>query len=243
MSSGAEVFDDVERTKAYHAWRHRPNSPNKSIEEPIIVEMLGDVQAESILDLGCGDGTFGLELLDAGCQSYLGVEISQEMVRAAQGILADTSSQIVQNSIESWSYPPEQFGLVISRLVLHYVADLDAAFSNVYATLKSGGRFVFSIVHPVITSSDKSRKGGGIRQDWIVDNYFEAGTRQVFMMGEYIEQYHRTVEDIFGALQGAGFIVEQLREACPKKENFTDMKLYERRKRIPLFLFFEVRKA
>ncbi len=191
-----------------------------------------------IVDLGCGDGVFGLDLLKAGCQSYLGVEASLSMVEMAQRELQHPSAQVDHAKIEEWTYPTKQFDLVISRLALHYIANLDATFRKINETLKSGGRFIFSMVHPVITSFDKSRSDKGLRQDWIVDDYFALGSRKVFFMGDYIEQYHRTVEDIFKALQNANFLVEQLRESCPKLENFINVELYERRRRIPLFLFF-----
>ena len=69
-----------------------------------------------------------------------------------------------------------------------------------------------------------------------------SGARKVYFMGEYVEQFHRAIEDVFKALQGANFIVEQLRESNPNPENFADKKLYERRRRIPLFLFLSSRK-
>ena len=56
-------------------------------------------------------------------------------------------------------------------------------------------------------------------------------------------KYHRTVEDYFRALQEAGFVVEQLRESRPQREQFADEQTYERRRRIPLFLFLAGRKV
>ena len=56
-------------------------------------------------------------------------------------------------------------------------------------------------------------------------------------MGGTVRKYHRTVEDYFRALQEAGFVVEQLRESRPQREQFADAQIYERRRRIPLFLF------
>lgn len=238
MSTGSQLFSTAGKLEAYLAFRHRPESLNESIEKPIILEMLGDVQGQHVLDLGCGDGVFGANLLQAGCKSYTGIEISKNMLAVASQTVQHPASQLILSRIEDWEYPANQFDLVTSRLALHYIADLSAIFAKVKYTLTTKGRFIFSIVHPIITASDKSRANDGLRQDWIVDNYFARGTRQVFMRGEYLEQYHRTIEDIFQTLQNTGFVVEQLREACPKAENFTDSALFERRKRIPLFLFF-----
>jgi len=57
-----------------------------------------------------------------------------------------------------------------------------------------------------------------------------------------VVKHHRTVEDYFAAVQAAGLVVEALREARPRRENFTDEALFNRRKRIPLFLVVAARK-
>ena len=49
---------------------------------------------------------------------------------------------------------------MISRMALHYIVDIAALFARVYATLADGGRFVFSIEHPVITSCSAARPDG-----------------------------------------------------------------------------------
>lgn len=243
MEEGPEFYADERKVNAYRARRHAPESPNESLEKPIFMELLGGAGAKRILDLGCGDGQFGLGLLEAGCRHYTGVEAALPMVRAAQQALHGRAAEIIHQQIEAYAFPQARFDLVISRLALHYVATLGDTFRDVYATLVSGGRFVFSMVHPVITSCDRSREGGGARQDWIVDDYFVTGPRQVYFMGEHIVQYHRTVEDIYTALLDAGFVVEQLRESRPRLAQFADSTLYERRRRIPLFLFLAARKG
>jgi hypothetical protein len=119
---------------------------------------------------------------------------------------------------------------------------LDEAFRNVHKTLKPNGRFVFSMVHPVITSSDKSRENNAVRTSWIVDDYFKQVSRRVRLQNDYVTQYHRTLETILMSLQKSGFIFEGLREGYPKPENFKDKELLERRMRIPLFLILSATK-
>ncbi|MEZ4676528.1 MAG: methyltransferase domain-containing protein [Caldilineaceae bacterium] len=241
--AGATYFEDDRRFAEYAAHRHRADSPNETLERPIFVEMVGNVAGLDILDLGCGDGLYGLDMLAVGCNSYTGLESAQSMVDVASQNFQDRPAEIIGSKIEDWPFPSERFDLVVSRLALHYIADLAATFDNVYRTLKPGGRFVFSVVHPVITSSDKSRGGGGKRLDWIVDDYFVPGPRSVYFMGDQVEQIHRTIEDFFGTLQQAGFVVQQLRESCPRPEEFADEALYARRQRIPLFLFLAGKKV
>ena len=71
-----------------------------------------------------------------------------------------------------------------------------------------------------------------------MDNYFDTGIRITKWMGGEVIKYHRTVEDYFAALRSAGFLVDALRESRPQQARFRDPATYERRKRIPLMLFF-----
>ena len=234
---GSAFYDDDAVFKTYMARRHRANNPNDTLEKPVILQLAGDFANQRILDLGCGDATLGREALTRGCQSYLGIEGSSNMVNYAQQVLDGTNGRVVHATVENWEYPAQAFDLVISRLVLHYVKDVASVFRQVYQTLTNNGRFVFSIEHPVITSCDRGWQGNGPRQDWLVDNYFDTGKRITSWMGGQVIKYHRTVENYFAGLQHAGFVVESLREAEPQRERFNgDDDTYQRRKRIPLFL-------
>jgi SAM-dependent methyltransferase len=132
--------------------------------------------------------------------------------------------------------------LAVSRLVLHYIADADALFAKVYQALVPGGRFVFSVEHPVITSTDWGWQGNGQREDWVVDNYFNSGAHTILWMGGEVIRYHRTIEEYFMGLQKAGFVVDALRESTPQREHFIDEASFQRRQRVPLFLILAARK-
>ncbi len=240
-NNGPDFYDDDALFSTYMARRHgRNDSPNDILEKPIIEELTGSLFNLRLLDLGCGDARYGREALQQGCQSYLGIDGSHNMIEQAQKQLAGTTGTAEQATIEGWHYPKETFDLVISRLALHYVEDISAVFAKVFEALVENGRFVFSVEHPVITSSDAAWQKPGPRQHWIVDGYFDSGPRQTKWMGGEVIKYHRTVEDYFLALQGVGFVVNALRESRPKRAYFSDEANYQRRMRIPLMLFFGV---
>ena len=241
---GPEFYDDNAVFNTYQMQReNRRDSPNDALEKPIFDELTGNLANLRILDLGCGNAKYGVEALQQGCRAYLGIEGSRNMFGLAEQTLAGSTGQVVQATIEGWDYPKQQFDLVTARLSLHYVADIDTLFTNVFNALADAGRFIFSVEHPVITSSDSAWRTGGPRQHWIVDDYFTTGARVTTWMGGEVIKYHRTVEDYFIGLQKAGFTVTSLRESRPQREHFHDQANYERRMRIPLMLFFSATRS
>jgi SAM-dependent methyltransferase len=254
-SDGPEFYDDVFAT--YMAMRLRRDSPNETMEAPVFDELVGDVRRLRVLDLGCGAAAYGKDVLGRGAARYVGIEGSRKMAAAAREMLQNTTAEVIEQRIETWADPPidnrrrpaaseapaDAFDLAVSRLALHYVADIGPLFSAVARALVSGGRFVFSVEHPVITSCSRGWREGTARQDWLVDNYFDTGSRMTTWLGGEVEKFHRTVEDYFAAMRSAGFQVEALREARPRPEMFTTRETYERRKRIPIFLIVGGRKS
>ena len=106
-----------------------------------------------------------------------------------------------------------------------------------HSSLSPGGRVVFTVVHPVITSHDARASTEELRADWVVDDYFAAGPRELDWLGAAAVWHHRTIEDYVAALQGAGFELTALRECAPRRERFGgDEAEYARRRRIPMFL-------
>ncbi len=239
---GPDFYDDAETFNTYMARRDRPESPNEVLKRPVIEDLIGEVRALDILDLGCGHGKFGAWLLARGCASYTGLDGSERMVSAAKLSLEGTRGRVVRGDIEAWDYPSSEFDLVVSRLAFHYIQDLEKALSGIHRALRDSGRLIFSVEHPVITSSDQSRQRGGKRSSWIVDRYFESGRRETSWLGSRVTKYHRTVEDYFGLAQRAGLAVESLRESRPDPERIHDPTELERRRRIPLMLFLACRR-
>ena len=242
-ASGPAFYDDDAVFATYKAARQRRDSPNNTLEQPVMLELAGALVGRRVLDLGCGDAAFGREVLAHAGSAYLGVEGSRNMAALASETLVGTSGQVLHCAIEDWEAPAAAFDLAVARLSLHYLADLAPVFAQVYHALADGGRFVFSVEHPVITSCDRGWPEGTLRQAWMVDDYFVTGVRENTWMGGTVRKYHRTVEDYFRALQEAGFTVEQLRESRPPREQFAEEQTYARRMRIPLFLFLAGRKV
>jgi SAM-dependent methyltransferase len=239
---GASAYDQQDFFTTYMKRRERKDSPNNAIEGPIIFELIGDVQDKDILDLGCGDASFGSELLNRGAAAYTGVEGSVQMAAAAKRNLADKNGMIHHESMESYDYPADTFDIITSRFAIHYVPDIQTLFQQIHNSMKENGKFVFSVQHPLTTSSFISKQSGDKRGNWIVDDYFLEGERKEPWIDQVVVKYHRTIEQYFKTLTECGFTITDLREGTPVREHFSSEEEFTRRQRIPVVLVFSCRK-
>ena len=101
-----------------------------------VLELLGDVSGQRILDLGCGDGVLTASLVEKGA-SVLGVDSSSEMI-------ADAIARGLDASVMDATALPfeDEFDAVFTNAVLHWIKDHDAVLAGVHRALKPGGRFV-----------------------------------------------------------------------------------------------------
>ncbi|SFC36060.1 Ubiquinone/menaquinone biosynthesis C-methylase UbiE [Bacillus sp. OV322] len=235
---GSSVYDEAEFFTNYIKRRERPDSPNTAIEGPLMYELIGGFKGKRILDLGCGDASFGRDLLNGGAAFYAGVEGSRNMAARALSNLDGVNGMLFNETMETYSFPSNQFDIVTSRFAIHYVADINQLFQNVLTSLKETGRFIFSVQHPLTTSSFISKQSGELRENWVVNDYFLDGERKEPWIGQVVVKYPRTIEHYFRTLTQSGFTVTDLREGTPKREHFSSESEFKRRQRIPLVLAF-----
>lgn len=240
---GASLYDEDDFFKQYIGKRLSGKAVNDLIEKPIIDELLGNVQDQHILDLGCGDGRYGRYLLEKGAKYYVGIDGSTKMLKLAEQHLFPTHSKLIHQKIEHIQLGKDEFDIVLSRLVLHYIEHLKPIFDQVAQCLRKNGIFVFSIEHPTITSCFDAYHAGEKRQNWIVDHYFSSGERIHHWLGKEVVKYHKTIEEYWLLAKHARFQVTEIRESTPRADHFQDAAHYERRKRIPLFLMFQLTKV
>ena len=229
------VYDDEDFFEKYNQKRNKGDSPNELIEKPIFDELLGDINEKKILDLGCGDGKMGAQLLNRGAKFYHGVEGSYKMASLAREVITHTNSRIQTCDIENFDFPRNEYEVVISRLVFHLLENLELLFESIRNCFKENGLFIFSVEHPIITSNYESYHKQNKRKNWIVDNYFNTGERTNIWIGKKVIKYHRTLEDYWNLIKDSNFLIEDFKEAKPVKMYFESELEYQRRNRIPLF--------
>lgn len=104
-------------------------------------------RAEHVLDIGCGTGvtTYDIARLVGVEGRALGVDISAPMLELARnrGVAAG-GPQFVLADAATAELGKGRFDLVMSRFGVMFFADPKAAFANIHASLKPGGRLAFA---------------------------------------------------------------------------------------------------
>jgi SAM-dependent methyltransferase len=100
------------------------------------LELLAPRLGETILDVGCGDGTLTLRIKDAGAE-VVGIDNSLSMVAAAKAKGLD--ARLMDAADLRFS---EAFDAAFSNATLHWILAKQRAARAIWFALKPGGRFV-----------------------------------------------------------------------------------------------------
>lgn len=182
-----------------------------------LLSVLGPVSGRSVLDVACGHGRFTREILRRGGSPVVGLDISPELIRRARSIEAREplgARYLCADLATPGEVVAGSFDRVVCGFGLSDVDDLDGAIANVARVLASGGRFVFSILHPCFPGSD------GVSGSWPPSgSYYEE--RLWFADGaastlrKQVGANHRMVSTYVNTLLGLGLMPDRVEEPEP----------------------------
>lgn len=109
---------------------------------------------ERILDIGCGcgDTTLALALAVGPAGRVLGADISRPMLEVAQRRIAEAEldqASVIEADAQGQDFGSAQWDALYSRFGVMFFADPPAAFANLAAALKPGGRLAFVCWRPL----------------------------------------------------------------------------------------------
>lgn len=175
--------------------------------------LLGDVRGRRVLELGCGAAAGARWLASRGALA-IGLDLSAGMLRHALAG-ADRSGvrvPLVQADGLALPFADGSFDLVFTAFgAVPFVSDSVRLMREVHRVLRPGGRWVFSVTHPMRwIFLDEPGEGGLVA----VHSYFDRRPYvEVDAAGRttYMEQ-HRTLGDRIRELVSAGFVLADLVE-------------------------------
>jgi SAM-dependent methyltransferase len=199
-----------------------------------------------VLDLGCGLSYFAREARARGAREVVGVDISERMLGAARQRTSDPGIIYVRAGLEEFAADAASFDLVVSSLALHYIADYPALVKRVATWLAPGGRFVFSVEHPIYTahgSADWHKDADGTVLHWPVDRYRDEGERRTRWFVDGVVKYHRTIETYVNGLLDAGLRLVRLEEPEADAALLAEKPEWRDERRRPPFLLLAADRA
>ncbi len=188
------------------------------------------------LDIGCGEGRMGRILGEQG-HMVIGIDGSPTLAAAA----ADHESplDVVAGDAARLPFRDEACDLAIAMVTLMDVDDVGRAVREAWRVLEPGGRFCFSVVHPI-------NSAGGFRGDrndspFVIGSSYSGSRRYTDVINREgitmtFNSMHHTVEGYLRPLEETGFLIESVREPSPDDDVIADHPAMARWRRIPMFL-------
>lgn len=224
-----ENYNDSEFAKKYSELVEA-NSINALYERPATLSLVDIKKGMKVLEAGCGTGIYTEWLAEKGAE-VTAIDFSDEMLKIAKA--KGTNAKFIKANL---NHPLDylndnEFDLVLSSLVIHYIKDLQFLFSEFNRVLKINGSLVFSTHHPF--------------QDYRLhpeSNYYETELIEDKWSRFNINMklFRRPLSEIFRILKVTDFKIDELLEPGPPeeiKESFPD--LYNTISIMPCFIFFK----
>jgi SAM-dependent methyltransferase len=175
--------------------------------------LLGEVRGRTVLEVGCGAGQCGRWLLTRGAEA-VGVDLSHRQLQHSSRIDGDTGLRlrVVCGTATALPFAAQSFDLAFSAYgALPFVRDVDAVLAEVRRVVRPGGRFVFSVSHPVRWTLPDDPGVGGLT---VTHSYFDRSPYvETDDDGEVSSvEHHRTLGDWVRAVHGSGMTLVDLVE-------------------------------
>jgi SAM-dependent methyltransferase len=166
--------------------------------------LLGPVGGRRVLEVGAG-GAQGARWLTTQGAEAVALDISHAMLAHSLG--RSPAVPLVQADAGRLPFAPASFDLACSAYgAIPFVADAGAVFAEVARVLRPGGRWVFSVTHPVRWAFPDAPGPSGLVADRPYFDRTPYVERDDDGTPSYVE-HHRTLGDTVRALVTAGLVV------------------------------------
>lgn len=247
--------------QAYDTYSERWDNENgsaanflkKYIETPAIRPLIPDVHGKRVLCIGCGTGDECEYMHSLGARYVLGTDISPKLIKIAKNQYPHLPFET--HDFEDVMLREQDFDLIYSSLVFHYIHDWNNLFKKLYAYLKDSGIVVFSVWHPIKTSFKKMKNESvsesmlgykkSLSSSEVWGDYLNRhDVHDTFFDGTFpIEYTHRSLSSMLQVIQESGLHLETFLEplAVPQGQ-IVNVRQWDIYQRIPSFAVFRLRK-
>lgn len=216
---------------------------------PKMLEYIGNVDGLKILDLGCGEGGYSRELAKHNAK-VVAVDCSEKAIKYSMKLAKEEALDIkhyIRNSNDLYEINDNEFDIVLCSMMLMDCEDLEGTLSEVVRVLKPNGKLFASVLHPCFDGNHEKgigRQGFGIDRQVVVMNYFEPKQWEapLYKGTTPVLWHHRTLEEYVKAFIKAGLSIVDINEPRATDEQAKISTGIAWLQKIPLFLYWELKK-
>ncbi len=207
---------------------------HRALIDPPLLQLVGDVKGQHVLDLACGNGYLSRRFAKQGA-TVTAVDASTLLIERARIQAQQANLDITYHGSDAAHLEMLQdntFNLVVCNMALMDIENAAGTIQEVSRVLQPKGRFIASISHPCFDKVDTS--GWAIEYIYPIttiwrkmSHYREVTTTdlpwlQVAGKPVYTRSYHRPLSWYARTLRAAGLLIAALEEPAPAEEFMTN---------------------
>lgn len=179
---------------------------NAELVWPIMLDFIASAQSDSsdsrpsVLDFGCGTGTWAAKLSSIGCD-VTGVDYSDDMIASAMAKEIENAQFVCGDSQVLAEL--ESFDLATAIMAFQFVKDIEQVLDRVVSKIKPGGGLIFAVHNPDWVQRASRMDFEGYSEDRSLDA--ESDGQIGFGNGNIFPVYVRTAEHYDELLEQRGF--------------------------------------
>jgi len=224
--------DDARRAWDQNAefWDLRMDEGNDFVELliwPSVERLLALRSGESVLDIACGNGLTSRRMAAAGAR-VVAIDFSEQMIE--RGRRRNNGAEVVDYRIlDATNYDvlaglgEQAFDAALCNMALFDMAEIDPLMRALARVIRSGGRFVFSVIHPcfnnpsTIQMAEMEDRDGEITTTYSikVPRYMSSETKLgLAIPGQPVAHpyFHRPLSRLLEPAFKAGMLLDALEE-------------------------------
>ena len=204
---------------------------------PLALDLLSD--RDRVLDIGTGEGQIARNLSAAGVAQVVGVDPTASQIHEA--LARAGGPAYLRSNADGLPFADASFDGALACLVYEHIEGMEAALAETVRVLRSGGRFVLMLNHPLLQTPGS----GWIDDQWLdpPERYWrigpylqEATTVEEVQKDVYIPFVHRPLSRYLNAIVDAGLGFSRMIEPAPPESFLARSATYREAAAIPRLL-------
>lgn len=227
---------------SWAAWARRPNFDAYWKYSAAFFELVPP-PGRRTLEVGCGEGRVSRDLVDRG-HRVIGIDASPTLIRLARD--TDSRSWYLRADGAALPFANESFDLVVFYNSLMDIDEMEQSVREAARVLRPGGALCACVTHPMADAGKfESTEGNAhftIEGTYLGPRRWFSGTEERDGLTMEFAGWAYSLEGYFGALEGAGLVIQAVREPARDDAAVQKNPREERWRRIPNFLMWRALK-